>query len=70
MLYKQENDHYITPHLLIVVVVIVVLFLLVFVLIIVVIVSLLFYLGRGFSCRPRAPLGLLAVRSDVLWWTR
>lgn len=67
MLYKQENDHYITPHLLIVVVIVVVLFLLVFV--VVVIVGgrgLLLGLGRGLSRRPRAPLGLLAVRGDVL----
>lgn len=66
MLYKQENDHYITPHLLIIVIV-VFLFLLVFILIVVVIVGLLLCLGRGFSCRPRADLGLLAVRSNILW---
>lgn len=71
MLYKQENDHYITPHLLIIVVVVVFLFLLVFIIVVVVvIVGLLLCLGRGFPCRPRAPLGLLAVRSNVLWWTR
>lgn len=71
MLYKQENDHYITRHLLIIIIVVVVIFLLIFVVIVVVIIGFLFCLGRGFSCRPRAPLGLLAVRSNVLWtrWT-
>lgn len=68
MLYKQENDHYTTPHLLIIIIVVVFLFLLVFIIIVVIVVGLLLCLGRGFSCRPRAPLGLLAVRSNVLWW--
>lgn len=66
MLYKQENDHYITRRLLIIIVIVVV-FLLLVIVIIVVIVGFLFRLGRGFSCRPRAPLGLLAIRSNVLW---
>lgn len=66
MLYKQENDHYITRHLLVVIIIIIVVFLLVFVVIVVVIVGFLFRLGWGFPCRPRAPLGLLTIRSNVL----
>lgn len=67
MLYKQENDHYITRHLLVIIIVVIVLLLLVFIIVVVVIVGFLFCLGGGFSCRPGAPLGLLAVRSNILW---